>query len=921
MFRALAAFVAVVALPLAAIFKGVYNDVQGVSLHSGCRMTWMYPTYSRVPLPTTLENSKYSLFVYREGHDYRSAEIEIPVLFIPGNAGSYKQARSIASVANVFANADRALRVFTVDTVNELAALDSALIFDQANFVNHAIAAILDSYSSSQSAYRPTSVLIVAHSMGGKVAQAALTLRNYIGGSVHSIITLATPHRRPPIAIQKDMVMLYENLDEYWADHLYRNDSDAARLSFGQLLAVSVAGGERDSMVDSGDCELGHLISAAHGFTAYSTGVPDVWVSADHRCILWCNQLVKVIVAGLYGSFDARGNPTRLENRLSTWKALLTASFDPAAPPAAAARIENTGRPTVFAHSNKKTVFVDTASALWDPAQFHVLSAANAKQLKGYSQNLAFELFACTGSSFEAAADVLDQRSGCVNLRNSFAKVPKEAPSNVDGSVDEFVEVLNLSLEKKFATILLRVVAAVGGSHGHLSLAIHDELDSDLVVFQNYGLAELLKSTTVTVPVKSTSVKLVFPGISESIIVYEMNISPHGQCESSTSPLVYLNVTGTSETKFLYRWKDSSFPLRFHNDAKTGLSFWVFTDSATVESCKGYSYDVKLEINWFGTLVNVLRRNIGLFIVLVSAFCSLTFVGAVFGNGAAQPSKYLANSFWYGIVGIGIRFAMARTEVFPFPDQKSAVAAALSYSVMYPLAFWIACCAFFGVTAAVVFGSRVFKFLPARVQQVLQKTSTVKQILVALIFVLACFSSSATLSTAVLSVTAWVASAHRGLSPAAPRSQAFSSILRGALLFQCVALVLTLPRVVVYGMNLSIGWTKISMSGQEKVLDYAIALAPAGWLYSQMESPLVSELETDAGEPPKRALQIFLNVASSLGLLSLFVGILAMCESSTETHSLGFFVFCIFGVVLLWKLMGGLAEEEDDQPPPKKKQE
>ncbi|KAJ3204185.1 GPI inositol deacylase [Entophlyctis luteolus] len=840
MFRALAAFVAVVALPLAAIFKGVYNDVQGVSLHSGCRMTWMYPTYSRVPLPTTLENSKYSLFVYSEGHDYRSAEITKSPFIVQ-----------------------------KVDTVNELAALDSALIFDQANFVNHAIAAILDSYSSSQSAYRPTSVLIVAHSMGGKVAQAALTLRNYIGGSVHSIITLATPHRRPPIAIQKDMVMLYENLDEYWADHLYRNDSDAARLSFGQLLAVSVAGGERDSMVDSGDCELGHLISAAHGFTAYSTGVPDAWVSADHRCILWCNQLVKVIVAGLYGSFDARGNPTRLENRLSTWKALLTASFDPAAPPAAGKS------PTVFAHSNKKTVFVDTASALWDPAQFHVLSAANAKQLKGHSQNLAFELFACTGSSFEAAADVLDQRSGCVNLRNSFAKVPKEAPSNVDGSVDEFVEVLNLSLEKKFATILLRVVAAVGGSHGHLSLAIHDELDSDLVVFQNYGLAELLKSTTVTVPVKSTSVKLVFPGISESIIVYEMNISPQGQCESSTSPLVYLNVTGTSETKFLYRWKDSSFPLRFHNDAKTGLSFWVFTDSATVESCKG----------------------------------------------AAQPSKYLANSFWYGIVGIGIRFAMARTEVFPFPDQKSAVAAAMSYSVIYPLAFWIACCAFFGVTAAVVFGSRVFKFLPARVQQVLQKTSTVKQILVALIFVLACFSSSATLSTAVLSVTACVASAHKGLSPAAPRSQAFSSILRGALLFQCVALVLTLPRVVVYGMNLSIGWTKISMSGQEKVLDYAIALAPAGWLYSQMESPLVSELETDAGEPPKRALQIFLNVASSLGLLSLFVGILAMCESSTETHSLGFFVFCIFGVVLLWKLMGGLAEEEDDQPPPKKKQE
>ena len=48
----------------------------------------------------TIFAEKYGLYLYREvGRDNGDRPTGIPTLFIPGNAGSYKQVRSIASAA------------------------------------------------------------------------------------------------------------------------------------------------------------------------------------------------------------------------------------------------------------------------------------------------------------------------------------------------------------------------------------------------------------------------------------------------------------------------------------------------------------------------------------------------------------------------------------------------------------------------------------------------------------------------------------------------------------------------------------------------------------------------------------------------------------------------------------------------------
>lgn len=69
-------------------------------INNGCVMTYMYPTY--VPIAT--HTDKYGLFLYHEGwkkidFDEHLKKLDgVPVLFIPGNGGSYKQARLLLSL-------------------------------------------------------------------------------------------------------------------------------------------------------------------------------------------------------------------------------------------------------------------------------------------------------------------------------------------------------------------------------------------------------------------------------------------------------------------------------------------------------------------------------------------------------------------------------------------------------------------------------------------------------------------------------------------------------------------------------------------------------------------------------------------------------------------------------------------------------
>jgi hypothetical protein len=66
-------------------------------ISNGCIMTYMYPTY--VPISTNggVSSAKYGLYLYHEGwkkidfNQHLKQLSGIPLLFIPGNGGSYKQ--------------------------------------------------------------------------------------------------------------------------------------------------------------------------------------------------------------------------------------------------------------------------------------------------------------------------------------------------------------------------------------------------------------------------------------------------------------------------------------------------------------------------------------------------------------------------------------------------------------------------------------------------------------------------------------------------------------------------------------------------------------------------------------------------------------------------------------------------------------
>ncbi|GJP76380.1 hypothetical protein CLOP_g6835 [Closterium sp. NIES-67] len=208
-----------------------------------CSMTYMWPSYVQIPIQNrSLEqqgldsNPLYSLFLYRESHymggGSRMEEVRrglcgsVPVLFIPGNAGCYKQVRSLASVSHhiylashtqdkprerspcflcseeggaaesaegaaAAAAATEALGAregkqdsqgypsplawFSVDLREHLSALDGSLLRRQAAFVAAAVTEIRSLYRSSCASNLPppSSVLLVGHSMGGIVARLA----------------------------------------------------------------------------------------------------------------------------------------------------------------------------------------------------------------------------------------------------------------------------------------------------------------------------------------------------------------------------------------------------------------------------------------------------------------------------------------------------------------------------------------------------------------------------------------------------------------------------------------------------------------------------------------------------------------------------------------------------------------------------
>lgn len=242
------------------------------------------------------------------------------MLFIPGNAGSYKQVRPIAAdAANHFQQQHRGsaygeksgvrnLDFFTVDFNEDITAFHGQTLLDQAEYLNEAVRFILSLYSDPQRASRdsdlpdPTSVIIVGHSMGGVVARAMLVQPNYLANSINTILTMSAPHARAPVTFDGQLVQIYDEINEYWR-HAYAQKW-ANNNPLWHVTLVSIAGGSLDSIVPSDYASLESLVPPTHGFTVFTTGIPTVWTAMDHQAILWCDQFRKVVSRALLDIVD-----------------------------------------------------------------------------------------------------------------------------------------------------------------------------------------------------------------------------------------------------------------------------------------------------------------------------------------------------------------------------------------------------------------------------------------------------------------------------------------------------------------------------------------------------------------------------------------------------------------------------------------
>ncbi|KAF9578623.1 GPI inositol deacylase, partial [Lunasporangiospora selenospora] len=288
------------AIVLGCVFHS--NFYRQIDASRDCNMTFMQPKHYKLmgfDQERTAFAGKYGLLLFRDQYDYKLHVPQNMITELPYSVLAIDKKFKVTKAEDVFYGQSNGASCCA------FSALHGHSLLEQAEYLNDAIAYILSLYDDDRhtdpNSARPTSVLIIGHSMGGIVARSLFTMKNYRPGTVNTILTVATPHMLPPVTLDFEISGIYDRIEAFWTNG-FQGGEDAP---LKDVSLVSIAGGTLDIIVSGDSGNIHNIVPQSHGFTVFTSSIPHAWVGSDHLSILWCNQIAVVIGKALIDIVDA----------------------------------------------------------------------------------------------------------------------------------------------------------------------------------------------------------------------------------------------------------------------------------------------------------------------------------------------------------------------------------------------------------------------------------------------------------------------------------------------------------------------------------------------------------------------------------------------------------------------------------------
>ncbi|KMU92188.1 GPI inositol-deacylase [Coccidioides immitis H538.4] len=543
---------------------------------------------------------------------------------------------------------------FMADFNEDMAAFHGQTLLDQAEYVNDALAYILSLYHDPRRPGRdlnlpdPTSVILIGHSMGGIVARTVLTMSNYQTNSVNTIITMSTPHARPPVSFDSDLVHTYKQVNNYWREAYSQKWANNNPL--WHVTLISIAGGGGDTIVPSDYTSLSSLVPETHGFTVFTTTIPNVWTGMDHLSIAWCDSFRKVIIRSLFDVIDVRRSSQTKQraDRMSVFKKWYLTGMEVSAE----RKLPRKGHTTLLTlgddTKSKSILRQDEKLTLRGfghrkgpkshlmpiPPRGGVpgkkLTLLTDQKLDSMETNRKLDVLFCSDFPLRAGQSAtllslnLDLSGGSSSSIRLVCKSAAEdvisLPASTSSSKFAFDNVPSLSYlqydledltEYQFVVVIDKAETRYPGW-------LHAEFSdsSDSVIPTRVGLGRLLSAgLNIRLPAERPMViDIKVPALHSSLLSYKLHVESK-DCDGTElfKPMLRQYISGPYESKFFVNVRDAEINLHGiapympphirDNAAATGISFQLWSDA----SCNG-PLQLSLKVDVLGSMGKLAMR-------------------------------------------------------------------------------------------------------------------------------------------------------------------------------------------------------------------------------------------------------------------------------------------------------------------------